>query len=94
MYLGKIVETAPKKELFNNPQHPYTKALLSAIPVPDPKQRKKGQILTGDVPSPINPPSGCSFHTRCPFVKNICKEEEPKLICTKEKHFVACHLFS
>lgn len=94
MYLGKIVETAPKKELFNNPQHPYTKALLSAIPVPDPKQRKKGQILAGDVPSPINPPLGCRFHTRCPFVRNICKEEEPKLICTNKKHFVACHIFS
>ena len=94
MYLGKIVETASKKELFDNPQHPYTKALLSAIPTLDPKQRKKGQILTGDVPSPINPPLGCRFHTRCPFVRNICKEEEPKLICTKEKHFVACHLFS
>ena len=94
MYLGKIVETASKKELFSNPLHPYTQALLSAIPAPDPKQRKKGQILTGDVPSPMNPPSGCRFHTRCPFVKNICKEEEPKLICKKEKHFVSCHLFS
>ncbi|MEA1939789.1 MAG: oligopeptide/dipeptide ABC transporter ATP-binding protein [Candidatus Caldatribacteriota bacterium] len=93
MYLGKIVETAPKKELFDNPQHPYTKALLSAIPAPDPKLRKTGQILTGDVPSPINPPSGCRFHTRCPYVKKICKEEEPKLACTKNDHYVACHLF-
>jgi peptide/nickel transport system ATP-binding protein/oligopeptide transport system ATP-binding protein len=94
MYLGKIVETASRKELFDNPQHPYTKALLSAIPTLDPKHREKGQILAGDVPSPINPPLGCRFHTRCPFVRNICKEEEPKLICTNEKHFVACHLFS
>ena len=94
MYLGKIVETASKKELFNNPLHPYTQALLSAIPVPDPKQRNKGQILTGDVPSPMNPPSGCRFNTRCPYVKNICKEEEPKLASINENNFVACHLIS
>ncbi|GAI76994.1 unnamed protein product, partial [marine sediment metagenome] len=71
MYLGKIVETASKKGLFNNPKHPYTQALLSAIPIPDPKLRKKGKILMGDVPSPINPPSGCRFHTRCPYVKAV-----------------------
>ena len=94
MYLGKIIENAPKKELFNNPQHPYTQALLSAIPIPDPKFRKKGEILMGDVPSPINPPSGCRFHTRCPYVKEICREEEPKLICSQDKHHIACHLFS
>lgn len=94
MYLGKIVETASKNELFNHPQHPYTRALLSAIPTPDPKKRKKGQILTGDVPSPMNPPSGCRFNTRCPYVKDICREEEPELILTKNDHFVACHLFS
>jgi len=94
MYLGKIVETASKNELFNHPQHPYTRALLSAIPTPDPKKRKKGQILTGDVPSPMNPPSGCRFNTRCPYVKDICREEEPELISTKNDHFVACHLFS
>ena len=94
MYLGKIVETASKKELFSNPLHPYTQALLSAIPVPDPKQRNKGQILTGDVPSPMNPPSGCRFNTRCPYTKSICKEEEPKLVDTDKNHFVACHLIS
>ncbi|GAI04757.1 unnamed protein product, partial [marine sediment metagenome] len=77
MYLGKIVETASKKELFNNPKHPYTQALLSAIPIPDPKLRKRGEILMGDVPSPINPPSGCRFHTRCSHAKAICQEEEP-----------------
>jgi len=93
MYLGKIVETAPKKELFNNPKHPYTQALLSAIPIPDPKLRKRGEILMGDVPSPINPPSGCRFHTRCPYVKAICKEEEPKLETSENTHRVACHLF-
>ena len=94
MYLGKIVESAPKKELFDNPQHPYTKALLSAIPIPDPKLRKKGHILMGDVPSPINPPSGCRFHTRCPYVKIRCKEVEPELKCFENKHYIACHLFS
>lgn len=94
MYLGKIVETAPKKELFNSPKHPYTQALLSAIPIPDPKLRKKGKILMGDVPSPVNPPSGCRFHTRCPYVKTVCKEEEPELKCFKNNHYVACHLFS
>jgi len=94
MYLGKIVETATKKELFNNPKHPYTRALLSAIPIPDPKLRKRGEILMGDVPSPINPPSGCRFHTRCPYVKAICKEEEPKLETSNNAHYVACHLFA
>lgn len=94
MYLGKIVEIAPKKELFNNPKHPYTQALLSAIPIPDPKLRKRGEILMGDVPSPINPPSGCRFHTRCPYVKAICKEEEPKLETSENTHCVACHLFA
>jgi len=94
MYLGKIVESAPKKELFDNPQHPYTKALLSAIPIPDPKLRRKGQILMGDVPSPVNPPSGCRFHTRCPYVKTRCKEVEPELKCFKNIHYIACHLFS
>jgi len=94
MYLGKIVETATKKELFNNPKHPYTRALLSAIPIPDPKLRKRGEILTGDVPSPINPPSGCRFHTRCPYAKAICKEEEPKLETSNNTHYIACHLFA
>ena len=94
MYLGKIVETAPKKELFNNPKHPYTQALLSAIPIPDPKLRKRGEILMGDVPSPINPPPGCRFHTRCPYAKNICQEEEPQLKVSENTHCVACHLFT
>jgi len=77
MYLGKIMEMADKKSLFSNPKHPYTQALLSAIPIPDPRQRKEQEILMGDVPSPVNPPSGCRFHTRCPKVMDICKKEEP-----------------
>ncbi len=92
MYLGKIVEMASKIELFNNPKHPYTRALLSAIPVPDPKYRKKGEILMGDVPSPIDPPAGCRFHTRCSHVMAICREKAPELIDSENSHYVACHL--
>lgn len=92
MYLGKIVEIADKKSLFDNPQHPYTKALLSAIPVPNQKEKKERILLTGDVPSPINPPQGCRFHTRCPFVVETCKSQEPELRYTSEGHQVACHL--
>ncbi len=92
MYLGKIVEMASKIELFNNPKHPYTRALLSAIPVPDPKYRKKGEILMGDVPSPIDPPAGCRFHTRCSHVMAICMEKAPELIDSENSHYVACHL--
>ncbi len=93
MYLGKIVEIGETTELYRNPRHPYTKALLSAIPIPDPQvQFKREQIhLTGDVPTPINPPSGCRFNTRCPYVLPRCVEEEPKLIDEGGGHMVACH---
>ncbi|MBA4535738.1 dipeptide ABC transporter ATP-binding protein [Bacillus aquiflavi] len=94
MYLGKIVEIADKKSLFDHPQHPYTKALLSAIPIPDPERKKERMMLKGDVPSPINPPTGCRFHTRCPFASARCKEEVPELRRIDgmtESHEAACH---
>lgn len=92
MYLGKIVELASDKELYANPQHPYTEALLSAVPIPDPTVTKKRIILQGDVPSPINPPSGCYFHTRCPYKEKICEEVTPEFKDIGGGHWVACHL--
>jgi oligopeptide transport system ATP-binding protein len=92
MYLGKIVEIAPSGELHNEAQHPYTRALLSAVPVPDPTRKGARTVLQGDVPSPINPPSGCSFHPRCPFALKRCSEEEPQLEFSG-RHGVACHVF-
>jgi oligopeptide transport system ATP-binding protein len=90
MYLGRIVEMADAEELYRNPQHPYTKALLSAIPVPDPKPRDQRIILTGDVPSPINPPTGCHFNPRCPIATDDCRKMAPQLRETSTKHFVSC----
>lgn len=90
MYLGKIVELAESDELYKNPQHPYTKALLSAIPIPDPKPRAERIILTGDVPSPMNPPSGCQFHPRCPVADENCKKQIPELKSQANQHFVSC----
>jgi oligopeptide transport system ATP-binding protein len=92
MYLGKIVEIAPSGELHSDGQHPYTRALLSAVPVPDPTRKGARTVLQGDVPSPINPPSGCSFHPRCPFALKRCSEEEP-LLEFSGRHGVACHVF-
>ncbi len=92
MYLGSLVELTSKKKLFDNPKHPYTQALLSAIPVPNPKTRKKQIILKGDIPSNVNPPSGCKFHTRCPYAESVCKEQVPALREVGDEHFVACHL--
>ena len=92
MYLGKIVELADRRSLFAESHHPYTKALLSAVPVTDPTARRQRIILKGDVPSPINPPSGCRFHTRCPFVFDRCRSEEPVLRPVSDGHLSACHL--
>lgn len=94
MYLGKIVELAETEELFLRPKHPYTEALLSAVPVPDPDYQGERIILQGDVPSPVNPPKGCRFHPRCPYAQEICAKETPALVDLGGEHYVACHLAS
>lgn len=91
MYLGKLVEVADSEELFNNPLHPYTKALISAIPKETPKEEKERIILEGDVPSPIDPPSGCSFHPRCPSAYDPCDKYEPEMVEVETDHYVSCH---
>jgi len=91
MYLGRLVETAPTRDLFAAPRHPYTKALMSAIPSLDPDHRGQAQKLEGEIPSPTNPPPGCKFQTRCPFAIDRCRVEEPKLDHSGLEHDVACH---
>lgn len=98
MYLGKLVEVGPADKIFENPLHPYTQMLLSAIPVPDPEMAKeikaKRKIIKGEPPSPINPPAGCRFHPRCPFAKDMCKKEEPPMVKVEKDHYVACWLYA
>lgn len=93
MYLGKVVELTTREELFAHPMHPYTEGLLTAVPIPDPELRHQRErvVLKGDIPSPVNPPSGCSFHTRCPFADDKCKEKTPEFLELKPDHYVACH---
>ena len=92
MYLGRIVEHAEKRALFSNPQHPYTEALLAAVPIPNPRLKRQKRLVQGDVPSPINPPPGCHFHTRCPYATEQCRIEVPPLIEVSPDHWAACHL--
>jgi oligopeptide/dipeptide ABC transporter ATP-binding protein len=94
MYLGNIVEMGPKSKIFQTPMHPYTQALLSAVPVPDPRIKMNRIILKGDIPSPVNPPKGCKFHTRCNQCMEICKEVTPKFKDYGDGHQVACHLYN
>ena len=91
MYLGKVVELAEKRPLFSTPLHPYSEALLAAIPIPRPGSKRTRAILRGDVPSPVDPPPGCAFHTRCPIAKDICRAETPPLRKVGPGHDVACH---
>ena len=93
MYLGKLIEKAPSDQLFQTPMHPYTQALTSAIPIPNPHLTKERIVLQGDVPSPANPPKGCPFHTRCSHCMEICSQEKPPIVEKEPGHFVACHLF-
>lgn len=94
MYLGRMVELAPKHGLYEEPLHPYTRSLLSAVPVAKPKMKRERIILTGDVPSPVSPPSGCSFHTRCPDRMEICKTVRPDFVAMENDRYVACHLYT
>ncbi|EMT45504.1 MULTISPECIES: ABC transporter ATP-binding protein [Anoxybacillus] len=94
MYLGRMVELANSEDVYRNPKHPYTQALLEAVPIPDPEYKKEKQLLTGDLPSPSNPPAGCAFHTRCQACMDICKTTKPEWKEVEQGHYVACHLYT
>ncbi|MDN4075961.1 ABC transporter ATP-binding protein [Fictibacillus terranigra] len=94
MYLGRMVELADKDSLYEEPLHPYTQSLISAVPIPNPRIKRERIVLQGDIPSPSNPPSGCTFHTRCPFVTDLCKSQIPAFKETRPGHFTACHLYN
>jgi len=91
MYLGKLMETAPKDTIYTKPEHPYTHALISALPIPNPDLVRERVVLSGDIPSPVNIPSGCRFRTRCPYVKDLCAQKEPPLAPRGPGHLVSCH---
>jgi oligopeptide/dipeptide ABC transporter ATP-binding protein len=94
MYLGKMMELGTTDQIVYEPMHPYTKALIDAVPVPDPTAKRGDIVIKGEIPSPVNPPSGCRFHTRCPqYIGDICRKKEPPLMEMSEGHFVACHLY-
>ncbi|BBW98692.1 ABC transporter ATP-binding protein [Geobacillus icigianus] len=93
MYLGRMVELADSESLYESPKHPYTQALLSAVPIPDPDHKRERQLLSGDLPNPANPPQGCAFHTRCAFCMDICREQRPEWREVTDGHYVACHLY-
>jgi peptide/nickel transport system ATP-binding protein len=93
MYLGKIVEIASRDEVYADARHPYTRALLAAVPVPDPRRRAERPPLGGDVPSPLSPPSGCAFHPRCPYAVEVCRRVTPPLVAGRGGRAVACHVF-
>jgi len=94
MYLGRIVEMADVEQLYLRPRHPYTEALMNAVPVPDPNRHRRRQVLAGEIPSPINPPAGCHFHPRCPYARDICRQDYPPLIEQIQGHLAACHFSS
>jgi oligopeptide/dipeptide ABC transporter ATP-binding protein len=95
MYLGKIMEMSDAEKIVYEPLHPYTKALIAAVPVPDPSAKRSEAVIKGEIPSPINPPSGCRFHTRCPsYIGDICRTKEPELTDVGGEHYVACHLYN
>jgi len=94
MYLGKVMELSTSEKVVDGPLHPYTQALIAAVPVPDPESKRTKDVISGEIPSPVDPPSGCRFRTRCPYAHERCSTEEPPLIEAEKDHFVACHLYT